>query len=96
MTDRRTLVPAPPTQVVATKRTQGTVPKTTLQQPQVTFLPSGVTVSRQPQASPAPVRRMNHPIPILPRNPLPQVSVSPAAGVRPLVSPFLHNAIVEK
>ncbi len=92
MTDRRRLAPAlpPPTQVIATKRTQGTVPRTTFKvpQPQVTFLPPGVTVSRQPQASPAPVRQINQHIPVIPRNPLPQVNVSPA-GVRPLVSQII-------
>lgn len=89
MTDRRRLAPAlpPPTQIVATKRTQGTVPRMALQppQPQVAFLPPGVTVSRQPQVTPAPVRQINQPVPILPRNPLPQVNISPA-GIRPLVS----------
>ncbi len=89
MTDRRRLAPAPPppTQIVATKRTQGTVPRMALQPPQqqVAFLPPGVTVSRQPQVTPAPVRQMNQPIPILPKNPLPQVNISPA-GIRPLVS----------
>ena len=99
MTDRRRLAPAlpPPTQVVAAKRTQGTVPRMTMQppQPQVAFLPPGVTVSRQPQGLPAPVRQMNQPIPILPRNPLPQVNVSPAAGVRPLVRQiiFINDSI---
>ena len=99
LTDRRRLAPAlpPPTQVAATKQTQGAVvPQRTttmqLPQPQVAFLPPGVTVSRQHQAPlQAPVRQMSLPIPILPKSPLPQVNILSAAGVRPLVSQIIFH-----